>query len=294
MRKNYDGIILKGIGGFYYINTPDGIYECKARGVFRKKGITPAVGDNVTISVVDEENKKGSLDEIKERKNCLLRPVVSNVDNLIIVAAAASPDFDFFFVDKMCALSEYYGIRPIIVVNKNDLCDGKKFGEIYENIGYRVLYTKKDDSNSLAELRSIMKNGINVLGGFSGVGKSTLINGIFGDNARLTGEVSKITRGRHTTRHSELFLVDENTYIADTPGFSSLEINFKIEDLSSCFVEFEKFSLCKFSSCNHIKERGCGVIEAVEKGKIAKSRYDSYKAIYDKIKDIKEWEKRTY
>ena len=294
MKKNYDGIVLKGIGGFYYINTPEGIYECKARGVFRKKGITPAVGDNVTISVVDEENKKGSLDEIKERKNCLLRPVVSNVDNLIIVAAAASPDFDFFFVDKMCALSEYYEIRPIIVVNKNDLCDGKKFGKVYEDIGYKVLYTKKDDSASLAELRSIMKNGINVLGGFSGVGKSTLINGIFGDNARLTGEVSRITRGRHTTRHSELFLVDENTYIADTPGFSSLEINFKIENLSSCFVEFEKFSLCKFSSCNHIKEQGCGVIEAVEKGKIAKSRYDSYKAIYDKIKDIKEWEKRTY
>ena len=290
MKKNYDGIILKGIGGFYYINTPEGIYECKARGVFRKKGITPAVGDNVTISVVDEENKKGSLDEIKERKNCLLRPVVSNVDNLIIVAASASPDFDFFFVDKMCALSEYYGIRPIIVVNKNDLCDGKKFGKIYEHIGYRVLYTKKDDSNSLVELRSIMKNGINVLGGFSGVGKSTLINGIFGDNARLTGEVSKITRGRHTTRHSELFLVDENTYIADTPGFSSLEINFKIGDLSSCFVEFEKFSSCKFSSCNHIKEQGCGVIEAVDKGQIAKSRYESYKAIYDKIKDIKEWE----
>jgi len=290
MKQNFDGIILKGIGGFYYINTENIIYECKARGVFRKKGITPVVGDNVSISVVDELNKKGSLDEIKERKNCLLRPVISNVDNMIIVAAAASPDFDFFFVDKMCALSEYYGISPVIVINKNDLTDGKKFGELYEKIGYRVVYTVKDDKESLDELKSIMKNGINVLGGFSGVGKSTLINGIFGDEARLTGELSKITRGKHTTRHSELFLVDENTYIADTPGFSSLEINFKIENLSECFVEFKEYLPCKFSSCNHIKESGCGVREALKNGKIAQSRYDSYLAVFDKIKDIKDWE----
>ncbi len=291
MKQNLDGIILKGIGGFYYIDTENGLYECKARGVFRKKGITPVVGDRVVISIVDEDNKKGSLDEIKERKNCLLRPVISNVDNMIIVAAAKSPDFDFFFVDKMCSLSEYYGITPIIVINKNDLTDGKKYGEVYENIGYRVIYTTKDDEASLEELKSVMRNGINVLGGFSGVGKSTLINGIFGDEARLTGEVSKITRGRHTTRHSELFLVDENTYIADTPGFSSLEINFKIENLSDCFVEFEEFMPCRFSSCNHIKENGCGVCEALKKGKIAQSRYDSYTAIFEKIKNIKDWQK---
>ncbi len=292
MKKIFDGIILKGIGGFYYINTDNGIYECKARGVFRKKGISPVVGDRVVVSVVDEDNKKGSLDEIKERKNCLLRPVISNVDNMIIVAASVSPDFDFFFVDKMCALSEYYGITPIIVINKNDLADGKNFGNIYENIGYRVIYTAKNNDASLEELKSIMKNGINVLGGFSGVGKSTLINGIFGDESRLTGELSKITRGKHTTRHSELFLVGENTYIADTPGFSSLEINFKIENLSDCFVEFKDFSPCRFSSCNHIKANGCAVCDAVENGQIAKSRYESYKAVYDKIKDIKHWENK--
>ena len=289
MKKTLEGLVLKGIGGFYYINTNCGLYECKARGVFRKKGISPVVGDYVLISIVDEEKKKGSLDEIQKRKNCLLRPVVSNVDNMVIVTAAKSPDFDFFFVDKMCALSELYGITPIIVINKTDLCDGKKYGSVYENIGYNVIYTKKDDEASLNKLKNAMKNGINVLAGFSGVGKSTLINGIFGDEARETGEISTIERGRHTTRHSELFLVDENTYIADTPGFSSLEINFKIDNLSELFVEFKDFSDCRFSSCNHIKESGCSVIEAVENKKIAQSRYDSYLAIYDKIKDIKDW-----
>lgn len=292
MNTNLNGIILKGIGGFYYIDTQNGIYECKARGVFRKKGISPVVGDRVVISIVDEGKKKGSLDEIKERKNCLIRPVVSNVDNMVIVSASKSPDFDFFFVDKMCALSEYYGITPIIVINKTDLSDGKMFGSVYENIGYRVIYTKKDDESSLKELKEAMKDGINVLAGFSGVGKSTLINGIFGDESRETGEVSKITRGRHTTRHSELFLADENTYIADTPGFSSLEINFKIDNLSDLFVEFREFENCRFASCNHIKESGCGVLEALNENKIAKSRYDSYFAIYDKIKDIKEWERK--
>ena len=289
MKNSLDGILLKGIGGFYYVDTKCGLYECKARGVFRKKGISPVVGDKVLISVVSEENKKGSLDEIKERKNCLLRPVISNVDNMIIVTAAKSPDFDFFFVDKMCALSEYYGITPIIVINKTDLLSGEEYGKIYENIGYTVIYTKKDDKESLKKLKNAMKNGINVFAGFSGVGKSTLINGIFGDDSRETGEISKITRGRHTTRHSELFLADENTFIADTPGFSSLDINFKIDNLSDLFIEFSKFFDCRFSSCNHIKESDCGIIKAVAEGKIAQTRYNSYKTVYDKIKDIKDW-----
>lgn len=285
-----DGIVLKGIGGFYYVDTKSGLYECRARGKFRKGGISPVVGDKVGISVIDAKNKKGSLDEIYKRRNCLLRPVVANVDNLIIVSASKAPDFDFFFVDKLSVISELYGITPIIVINKTDLSDGREYGKIYEDIGYRVIYTNNIESGGTKELSEAIKRGINVFGGFSGVGKSTLINALFGDFKRKTGEISKITRGRHTTRHSELFKLDDETYIADTPGFSSLEINFKIDDLGSLFKEFRQYE-CKFGSCSHIKEKGCEIIDAVNSGNIAKSRYESYVMIYDKIKDIKTWGK---
>lgn len=287
----FEGIIVKGIGGFYYVDTPEGIFECRARGRFRKGEISPCVGDKVKISVIDLDKKKGSLDIIKDRKNCLLRPVVANVDNMIIVASSKAPDFDFFFVDKLCALCEFYGINPVIVINKTDLFNGKEYGRVYENIGYKVIYTNHNDKLATEELKEIMKSGINVFGGFSGVGKSTLINSLFGDNTSKTGEVSGIQRGRHTTRHSELFKISSNTYIADTPGFSSLEINFKIDNLSDCFKEFLNYS-CKFSTCSHTKEKDCAIKEAVEKGKIAKTRYESYVMIYDKIKDIKDWEKK--
>ena len=283
-----DGIITKGIGGFYYVDTNDGLYECRARGKFRSHGISPAVGDKVKISVIDSNKLKGSLDEIYERKNCLLRPVVANVDKLIIVSAAASPDFDFFFTDKLCAVSELYDIEPVIVINKTDLSDGREFGRVYENIGYKVIYTNNVSDGGVAELKDVMKNGINVFGGFSGVGKSTLINSIFGDTARKTGEVSRITRGRHTTRHSELFKIDDNTYIADTPGFSAFEINFKIDNLPTLFREFADYS-CKFSTCSHTKEKDCAIKEAVKNGEIAKSRYESYLMIYENIKDIPFW-----
>ena len=285
-----EGIIIKGIGGFYYIDTEKGIFECRARGKFRKGEIVPAVGDKVRISIIDEEKKKGSLDQIFERKNCLLRPVVANVDNMIIVSSSKAPDFDFFFVDKLCVLSEFYGITPVIVISKTDLSDGSDYGKIYEDIGYKVIYTNNTENKGINELKEIMKSGINVFGGFSGVGKSTLINALFGDDTSKTGAVSGIERGRHTTRHSELFKIDEKTYIADTPGFSSLEINFKIDNLADCFIEFRDYE-CKFSSCSHTKEKGCGIIEAVATGEIAKSRFGSYVMIYNKIKDIKEWGK---
>lgn len=291
MENALKGIIVKGIGGLYSVDTKDGIYECKARGVFRKKGIRPTVGDKVEISIVDEKKKWGSLDSVEERKNCLLRPVVANVDNMLIVSASKSPDFDFYFVDKMCVLCEFYGIRPIIVINKNDLKNGKEYGEIYEKVGYKVVYTSKDAPACVEELKNEMKNGINVFGGFSGVGKSTLINEIFQNQDRQTGEVSKIERGKHTTRHSELFKTDSNTYIADTPGFSSLEINFKIPELDSCFPEFSLAEPCKFSSCTHTKEKQCGVRTALENNAISLSRYESYVKIYNNIKDIKDWEK---
>lgn len=286
-----EGIIIKGIGGFYYVDTKNGIYECRARGKFRKGEISPVVGDNVKISIIDDNKKKGSLDLIYERKNCLLRPIVSNVENMIIVASSTAPEFDFFFVDKLCVLCELYNINPVIVINKNDLADGKKYGIVYENIGYNVFYTSVNEKKGISELFETVKSGINVFGGFSGVGKSTLINQLFGADTSKTGELSGIERGRHTTRHSQLFKINENTYIADTPGFSSLEINFKIDNLTDCFKEFGNYS-CRFASCSHIKEKGCAISEAVNNGKIAKSRYESYTSIYNKIKDIKDWRKK--
>ena len=280
------GLILKGIGGFYYIDTENGVYECKARGVFRKNGITPTVGDFVTIKIVDEENKKGNLEEILERRNILIRPAISNVDNFVIVASVISPPFDTFFVDKLIVICEYSNIRPVILINKTDLKYDDVFGKIYENIGYDVVYTSKD--SDISKIYDVISGGINVFSGFSGVGKSTLLNNLIGDIELETGEVSKLTRGRHTTRHSELFKINENTYLADTPGFSSLDINFKIEDLGWYFKEFREYS-CKFTGCTHTKEKGCGVLEALENGKINPSRHKSYMQIHEATKEIKHW-----
>ena len=280
------GLVIKGIGGFYYIDTEKGIYECKARGVFRKNGITPTVGDFVTIKIVDEANKLGNLEEIHERKNILVRPAISNIDNFVIVASVISPPFDTYFVDKLLVLCEYSDIKPVILINKTDLKYDNFFGKIYESIGYQVVYTNKD--SDIAKIMEIISGGINVFSGFSGVGKSTILNSLISDAELLTGEVNKLTRGRHTTRHSELFKINENTYLADTPGFSSLDITFKIEDLGYYFKEFRKYS-CKFTGCSHTKEKGCGVLEALEKGEISESRHKSYMQIYDSIKDIKHW-----
>lgn len=291
MSENLDGIILKGIAGFYYIDTSFGIYECKARGIFRKNDIVPTVGDKVKITVVDEANKKGNLIEITNRKNQLIRPAIANVDNFIIVSSVTSPPFDFYFVDKLLVICEYANINPVIIINKNDLDNGEQYGNIYEKIGYKVLYTSAKEQNGVNEISLIISNGINVLSGASGVGKSSLINLIDTGLNLETGEVSKLTRGRHTTRHSELFKYKENSYIADTPGFSSFEIDFKIDDLGYLFKEFRNYK-CMFLGCTHTKEKGCKILEAVSFGDIANSRYTSYLNIYNKIKDIKHWHKK--
>jgi len=280
------GLIIKGIGGFYYVAVGNLIYECKARGVFRKNGITPTVGDFVGIRVVDEENKIGNLEEIFPRKNILIRPAISNVDNFVVVASVISPPFDTFFVDKLILLCEYSNINPVILINKTDLKYDDVFGKIYENIGYDVVYTSKD--SDISKILDIISGGINVFSGFSGVGKSTLLNNLISGAELETGEVNRLTRGRHTTRHSELFKINDDTYLADTPGFSSLDITFKIEDLGYYFKEFRQYS-CKFTGCTHTKEKGCGVLSALEKGEIAESRHKSYMQIYDSIKDIKHW-----
>ncbi len=286
-----DGLLVKGIGGFYYVQTENGLYECKARGKFRKNEIVPTVGDKVKISIISEAENKGSLDTICERKNILIRPAVSNVDHFIIVAPSKSPDFDTFFVDKLLVFCELYDIEPLIVINKNDLDSGIQYGDLYKNIGYRVIYANTITQDGIPEIKEAIRGGINVFAGFSGAGKSSILNLLI-ENAELkTGEISKLTRGRHTTRHSELFEIAPNTYVADTPGFSSLEIDFAIEHLDSMFPEFRDVS-CQFKGCSHTKEKGCGILKLLNEGDIAPSRYESYRAIYDRIKDIKPWSKR--
>ncbi len=286
-----DGLLIKGIGGFYYVETENGCYECKARGIFRKNEITPTVGDRVEISVVSEEQKKGSLTRIYPRKNLLIRPSIANVDHFIIVAPAKSPDFDTFFVDKLLVFCELYQIEPLLLINKSDLQRGEEYGELYRRIGYPVIYTSTLNKDGICEVKESISGGINVFAGFSGAGKSSLLNELI-ENADLkTGEISKITRGRHTTRHSELFRIAPNTYVADTPGFSSLEIDFAISDLDELFPEFRDVC-CQFKGCSHTKEKGCGILEALHQGAIAPSRYQSYLQIYEKIKDIKPWHKK--
>ncbi len=285
------GLLTKGIGGFYYVETENGCYECKARGVFRKNEITPTVGDSVEISVVSEEQKKGSLDVIHPRKNLLIRPSIANVDHFIIVAPAKSPDFDTFFVDKLLVFCELYDIEPLIVINKTDIEKGETYGELYQRIGYSVLYTSTVTGEGIDEVKRSISGGINVFAGFSGAGKSSLLNELIENVDLKTGEISKLTRGRHTTRHSELFGIAPKTYVADTPGFSSLEIDFAISNLDTMFPEFREIA-CQFKGCSHTKEKGCGIIEALQNGEIAHSRYQSYLQIYEKIKDIKPWHKK--
>ena len=286
-----DGLLVKGIGGFYYVETADGCYECKARGIFRKNEIVPTVGDRVQIQVISEASKKGNLCEIYQRKNLLIRPAISNVDRFVIVAPAKSPDFDPFYVDKLLVFCELQGIRPLLVINKTDIENGKVWGDLYEAIGYQVLYTCTITGEGIEDLRCIMGGGINVFAGFSGAGKSSLLNLLVRDAELKTGEISKLTRGRHTTRHSELFEITSGTYVADTPGFSSFEIDFFIPDLDMMFPEFRD-SVCQFKGCSHTKEKGCGVIDRLHKGEIAPSRYESYCTIYQKIKTIKPWQSK--
>lgn len=286
-----DGLLVKGIGGFYYVETENGCYECKARGIFRKNEIVPTVGDRVCISVISEEKKKGSLDKIYPRKNLLIRPAISNVDHFLIVAPSKSPDFDPFFVDKLLVFCELYHIQPLLIINKTDLDNGISYGNLYEKVGYPVIYTSTITGEGIPQVKEAIRGGINVFAGFSGAGKSSLLNQLVENVELQTGEISKLTRGRHTTRHSELFEIAPHTYVADTPGFSSLEIDFAIEHLDMMFPEFRD-AVCQFKGCSHTKEKGCGVLELLREGEIAPSRYESYCAVYEKIKDIKPWQKR--
>ena len=277
-----DGRIIKGIGGFYYVETKNGLYECRARGIFRKNKITPLVGDRVKISIVDEENKKGVVEEIQKRETELVRPPIANVNKALIVFAVKNPTPHLSLLDRFIVLAERENLEIVIVLTKIDLDDDNTFEKIkniYEPCGYKVIGVSNFEKINIDKVKEELKDNTVVFAGPSGVGKSSLLNEIDSNFKLKTGDVSdKIKRGRHTTRHAELFELEFGGLVADTPGFSSLTLD-DIDDieLKEYFIEFEEYDGCKFGSkCIHENEPNCAVKEAVENGEIPKERYESY------------------
>lgn len=283
------GTIYKGIGGFYYVNTEnDGVFECKARGKFRKEHIIPMIGDEVEIEV---KNGKGSIVEIHERRNKMIRPAVSNIDTIVVVAAAKSPEPNTNLIDKMLVNAEFNGIEPIVCINKSDLADSTALVELYKKAGYKAISVSAQEKNGLDELLKLIQGKTAAFAGVSGVGKSSILTHLIG-NKLETGAVSeKISRGRHTTRHVELFPIEGGGYVLDTPGFSSIEAeDITAEQLENCFPEFRtETGKCRFRGCAHINEPDCAVKAAVSEGRIAKSRYDTYAELYEIMRGKKQW-----
>ena len=288
-----EGLILKGIGGFYYVETSDGVFECKAKGKFRKEKISPLAGDKVVISI--GETGYNTIDEILPRKNKLLRPPVANVDKLLIAVSVVKPAPNTMIIDKMTLLAEKNNIEPVIVLTKTDLASFEDIYNIYKSTGYSVYTFSSVDMKGVEEIRKELKGCVTAFTGNSGVGKSTLINALNPGGSKIeTGEISeKLGRGRHTTRQAEIFHVAEGLVI-DTAGFSSIDFvddNVLLsEDVQHYFREFEEYiGQCRFTGCAHIGDKGCKICEMVEKGVISKSRHDSYVAMYNELKNVKKW-----
>ena len=292
------GIIIKGIGGFYYVKTDDGVIECKARGVFRKEEITPLPGDRVSITILDPDKKKGSIDSISPRDSQLIRPAVANVNQVAVVAAVKSPQPDFLLLDKLLLTSAMKNINVFICINKIDLDEegsGERIIEAYGKAGYRVILLSSKIKIGFDSLKEALKDNVTVFAGQSGVGKSTILNGIMNAWVMQTGDISeRIERGKHTTRHAELVELEFGGYVVDTPGFSSFELaDVKYNELELYYPEFEShLNKCKFTGCSHISEPGCCVKEAFENGLIDMGRYDRYKHLYNSLKDIKQYKQK--
>lgn len=290
------GKIIKGIGGFYYVVCENGVtYECKAKGVFRNRKIKPLVGDNVEIEILDAEKNLGNIEDILPRFNWLNRPAVANVDQTVIIFAVSAPAPNFNLLDRFLINMEQHEVPTIICFNKIDLEGFRQSEDIcrsYTKSGYEVLFISAESGYGINTLEAVIKGKTTVFAGPSGVGKSSTLNSLFPDANVQTGGLSeKIQRGKHTTRHSELMFVDDDTYIMDTPGFSSLYTEgIEAEDLKLYFPEIAAYTgTCKFNMCNHISEPGCLVKEAVGDGRISKMRYGDYVMIYNELKEKRKW-----
>jgi len=289
-----EGLIIRLIGGFYYVEVNEEIVECKARGSFRKKGLSPVVGDRVEISV--PQDGYGAIENILPRKNKIVRPAIANIDKLVVVASVCEPAPDLFIIDKIIATTVNKGIEPVIVFSKTDLKSADKYREIYKTSGIQTIAFSSKTGEGSSQIKELLKDSIVAFTGNSGVGKSSLINYLFPDFNIETGGISKkLGRGRHTTRSVELYKTDGG-YVADTPGFSTVDIEryelIKKDDLPYCFPEFENYlGKCRFTSCAHVCEKGCAILQAVKDGEINKSRHNSYVEMYNEVKDIKEWQK---
>lgn len=285
-------VILKSIGGFYYVKSGDEVIECKAKGKFRNLSLSPVAGD-----IVDTEfdGSTNVITKIYPRKNKFIRPPFANLDLLVLVISTVDPAPNYLVIDKMCAIAENKDVQVIMVITKTDMAEYENIRSVYAKAVFKVFYTGTDDDGQLEEIRREMQGKLCVFSGNSGVGKSTLLNKLFPHLSLETGITSKkLGRGKHTTRRVEIFETD-GCMVADTPGFSSVELvddNFiSKDDLQYAFVEFAPYlGSCKFADCRHINEIGCAVKGAVDRGEIPQSRYESYKALYDRQKNIKEWE----
>ena len=288
-----EGRIIKALSGFYYVQTENGVVECRARGRFRKEGTSPLVGDRVSIV---REQGKGTVDAILPRRNALIRPAVANVDVLVVLASCAIPQTEPFLIDRILTIAARQDVPCLVCVNKDDLAPAAPLADIYRKAGIPTIVTSAATGEGIEALRAQIAGKFAVFTGNSGVGKSSVLNALAPELALPVGEVSqKLGRGRHTTRHIELFALSGGTYIADTPGFSSFDTDrmdaIPKEELAQTFVEFLPYlGQCQFPDCAHRKEPGCAVRAAVEQGAIGKSRYESYLRLYDIVKDHKPWE----
>lgn len=292
------GKIIKGIAGFYYVHVAGkGIYECKAKGIFRKENIKPLVGDDVAIEITDAKDYEGNIMEILPRRSSLIRPAVANIDQALLIFAMTKPEPNYNLLDRFLIMMKQQGLECILCFNKNDISnreERERIAKIYENSGCQVIFVSAMKKEGMDSLMEILRGRTTAVAGPSGVGKSSIVNCLQKEKQMETGAISeKIERGKHTTRHSELITISDNTYIMDTPGFSSLSLfDMEKEELKEYYPEFAPYeNRCKFMTCAHIHEPVCGVRDALEEGFISKIRYDNYVAFYE---ELKEKEKRKY
>ena len=291
------GTIVKALSGFYYVKTSDSMIQCRARGRFRKDGMSPLVGDHVTI--INDENNEGRIEEILPRKNSFIRPAVANIDTMVFVAANVNPITDPFLIDRVSVICEHSDCELIICVNKSDLDPGEEFFDIYNNTGFKIIGISAESGQGIDELKDELIGKKSVFTGNSGVGKSSILNKMQPNLSLKIDDVSeRLGRGKHTTRHVEFHEIAENTFMADTPGFASFEVDMVADinkdELQYCFPEFRDYiGHCRFDDCTHRNEPNCAVLDALNNGSISSSRHESYVRIYDVLNSRKEWEQKN-